>query len=242
MVHLRCTGVAKSFGNGKRLRKVLHGVDVSVAAGEILVLVGRSGVGKTTLIRVLGGLESVDSGRVECSCRPRDVGYFFQAPSLLHWRSVYENVVLPLELAGAPIREEKVRKLLRDLGIGGSIDSSPLSLSVGMQARAALARLLVARPRVLLLDEPTAALDFRTKELILEHVRDYLRDNKALAVLVTHDLDLALQIADRIAVLAGTPATVTMRVEKAPIEDYRRRISTGTLDLKGELVDALAGE
>lgn len=194
--------LVKRFPN--QARNVLENVSFSVAAGECVALLGPSGCGKTTLLRLLMGIEAPTSGtlEVEESLRSR-LAYVFQEPRLVPWRTTLENVLLPFELTGsltAEARELAIARL-RELGLGERLDHFPRELSGGMQMRVALARALVTRPRVLLLDEPFAALDertrFRLEDLLLELRAEY----DLQYVFVTHSIAEAVYLGDRVLLL-----------------------------------------
>jgi len=194
--------LVKRFPN--QARNVLENVSFSVAAGECVALLGPSGCGKTTLLRLLMGIEAPTSGAlvVEESLRSR-LAYVFQEPRLVPWRTTLENVLLPFELTGsltAEARELAIARL-RELGLGERLAHFPRELSGGMQMRVALARALVTRPRVLLLDEPFAALDertrFRLEDLLLELRVEY----DLQYVFVTHSISEAVYLGDRVLLL-----------------------------------------
>ncbi len=212
---VRLRGVTKRFGEGADEVLALDGVDLEVWPGELFGVVGESGCGKTSLLRLVAGLLEPTTGVVELDGRPvqgasPDVGIVFQRPVLLEWRSVLDNVLLPIEIAGAP-RDEHVgraRVLLRDLGLAGFEDRRPRALSGGMQQRAALARALLTRPRVLLLDEPFGALDAITREALQIELAQVWDEPGATALLVTHDIAEAVFLADRVALMTPRPGRV----------------------------------
>jgi NitT/TauT family transport system ATP-binding protein len=194
--------LVKRFPN--QARNVLENVSFSVAAGECVALLGPSGCGKTTLLRLLMGIEAPTSGAlvVEESLRSR-LAYVFQEPRLVPWRTTLENVLLPFELTGSLTAESRELAIarLRELGLGERLAHFPRELSGGMQMRVALARALVTRPRVLLLDEPFAALDertrFRLEDLLLELRVEY----DLQYVFVTHSISEAVYLGDRVLLL-----------------------------------------
>jgi len=171
--------------------------------GQCLSLLGPSGCGKTTLLRLLMGLEAPTGGKIEIAPDLKNhMGYMFQEPRLVPWRTALENVMLPIEItrdrAARPTLRERARELLRNLGLGGQFDHFPGELSGGMQMRVALARALVTEPRILMLDEPFAALDernrFRLQDLLLE-----LKQTLSLQyVFVTHSISEAVYLGDYI--------------------------------------------
>ena len=185
-----------------------------VAAGELVALVGPSGCGKTTLLKILAGLQSYDSGevRIGSPAHPfdpsRDIGMVFQQALLLKWRRVLQNVLLPAEILGLPMREsrERAHELLAMVGLKGSEDKYPYELSGGMQQRAAIARALVHDPKLILMDEPFGALDALTRERMnLELLSIWKRSGKTI-VFVTHGIAEAVFLGTRVIVLTAGPA------------------------------------
>ena len=200
-------GVGKRFERGP---VVLQGIDLTVDQGEFVALLGASGCGKSTLLRLVAGLEAPTAGEVRLGARPvRDVdprcAVVFQEPRLLPWRSVAANVALGARHAGGATTPEH---LLDRVGLAGFAGVWPHQLSGGMAQRAALARALAGRPDVLLLDEPFAALDALTRLKMGDLLRDIRAEGQPTTLMVTHDVDEALRLADRIVLLAGKPAGV----------------------------------
>ena len=206
MSFLRLEGLAFGY-NG--FAPVVDGVDLALAAGEIHCLVGRSGCGKTTLLKLAAGLLRPSSGRVllrgEPPRDPRDVGFVFQSPTLLDWLRVRDNVLLPVSLQRRPPPEtvEAADSLLAQLGLAGYGDRHPFQLSGGQQSRVALARALLLQPSLLLLDEPFAALDAITREDLQRDLLQVCRQRSATLLFVTHDIAEAVYLGDRVSVLAG---------------------------------------
>jgi sulfonate transport system ATP-binding protein len=184
-------GLVKEFGE----RRVLDRVDLDIAPGEFVALLGRSGSGKSTLLRILAGLDSEVQGTFEV---PGTVSVAFQQPRLLPWRRVWRNVSLGLRnVDGRAVAE----KALAEVRLTDHLNAWPLTLSGGEAQRVSLARALVREPDVLLLDEPFGALDALTR-LAMHHLVEQLwRDHQPAVLLVTHDVDEALLLADRILVL-----------------------------------------
>lgn len=190
-------------------RTVLQGIDLRVDAGELVVIVGRSGGGKTTLLHALAGL---GSGRVtadELHCRPAAV--MPQRDGLLEWASAADNAALPLRIAGVARRQARsqARDLLEQLGIGSHARSPVAQLSGGERQRVALARTLLTGRQLVLLDEPLSALDAFTRDELHTLLGPLLRADGRGAVLVTHDLGEAARLADRLLVLGGSPARLS---------------------------------
>ncbi|MCD2197949.1 ABC transporter ATP-binding protein [Actinomycetospora endophytica] len=190
-------GLVRDFGG----RRVLDGLDLTVAPGEFVALLGRSGSGKSTLLRVLAGLDDTAaegvSGTVEV---PGSLAVAFQEPRLLPWRSVRDNVRLGLHRDDAI---EAAGRALDEVGLTGRADAWPLTLSGGEAQRASLARALVREPELLLLDEPFGALDALTRIAMHDLVLDLWTRHRPGILLVTHDVDEALALADRVVVLDG---------------------------------------
>jgi sulfonate transport system ATP-binding protein len=204
--------VSRTFDRNRAAIPVLDDITFTVDRGEFVAILGPSGCGKSTILRLIAGLDQPTSGTVAIGGRPVSVtddrcAVVFQEPRLLPWRTVAANVALGARRSKGD-REGRIRDLLAEVGLGDSGGAWPHQLSGGMAQRVALARGLAAEPDVLLLDEPFAALDALTRlkmqELLL-HVR---RLHDQTVVLVTHDIDEALYLADRIVILGGQPAGV----------------------------------
>ena len=213
---LRAVRLRKIFGEeDDRSIEVVGDISFSLAEGEIVSIVGPSGCGKTTLLNLLCGLIQPTSGAVEWYGRPiagmpRGVGYMLQKDLLLPWRTALANVMLGLEIRGDPrdSRKRRALSLLDQLGLGDFVDHYPATLSGGMRQRVALARTLAHDPRVLLLDEPFAALDFQTKLLIEGDTASLIRREHRSMLLVTHDVEEAVSLSDRVLVLSHRPTRV----------------------------------
>lgn len=208
-------GLSKSFAlNGGRLN-VLRGVDLTLSGGASLAIVGPSGCGKTTLLRVLAGLERPDAGEVRIDGVPvagpgRERAVIFQEPRLLPWLTVLDNVAFGLESRGTPRDEARRRALhyLRLVGLAEFGAAMPRQLSGGMAQRVGIARALTVQPGILLLDEPLGALDAMTRLVLQEELARIWAEEKVTMVLVTHDLEEAIFLADQVLVLPrekGTP-------------------------------------
>lgn len=186
-------------------RAPLGPVDLAIAPGEIVALVGASGAGKSTLLRLLAGLEKPSEGTVVVSSARGRTGFVFQNPTLMPWADIRANTALPLELAGLS-REEAQRQAaaaLEAVGLGDRLTARPRQLSGGMAMRASLARALVTRPELLLLDEPFAALDSITRRRLIEDLHRLWAEQspRPAMVFVTHDVDEAAYLAHRAVVL-----------------------------------------
>ncbi|HYK94249.1 MAG TPA: ABC transporter ATP-binding protein [Candidatus Dormibacteraeota bacterium] len=226
--------ISVSFPAGRHDRLVaLGGVDLVVDPGQIVALIGPNGSGKSTLLRVVAGLLAPDAGTAAIDGRPIDgpdprVGLVFQEPRLLPWRTTAENVAYPLELAGVARaeREARVATLLGTVGIEAAASQVPSQLSGGMRQRAALARTLALEPQVLLLDEPFSALDELTRERLNLELLAITARTPTTVLLVTHSVQEAIFLADRVVVLSARPGRV---VADLPVSLARPR-SFGDLD------------
>ncbi|GIF24036.1 sulfonate transport system ATP-binding protein [Actinoplanes tereljensis] len=206
---LEFSGVGRAFAVAGRHRQVLTGIDLTVAPGEVIALLGPSGCGKSTLLRLAAGLDAPSAGTVSVDGRPvRGIeprcAVVFQEPRLLPWRTLFRNVAygLPRGVTGEPARQE-VEHWLRVVGLDAFAQHRPRQLSGGMAQRAALARALARRPGVLLLDEPFAALDALTRLRMQDLLAEVQREAGTTVLLVTHDADEALHLADRIVLLGS---------------------------------------
>ena len=195
--------------------RALDQISLDVHDNELITLVGRSGCGKSTLLRIVAGLLTPTSGTVTIGGVPvtgprRDVAFMFQRPALLPWRSVLENVMLPVEIHKLDRREygRRAHELLELVGLDGFERRAPWELSGGMQQRVALCRALVADPSILLMDEPFAALDALTREELSLELQRIWGENRKTIVFVTHSIDEAVLLADRVVVMTPRPGRI----------------------------------
>ena len=230
-IHL--AGVRKTYRHGGAEHLAISDASFDVLPGELVSLVGPSGCGKSTLLKILAGLIPHDGGevRIGSPAHPfdptRDIGMVFQAPLLLKWRRILDNVLLPAEILGLPLGEarERARRLLELVGLGGCASKYPYELSGGMQQRAAIARALVHDPKLVLMDEPFGALDALTREKMnLELLRIWKESGKTI-MFVTHGISEAVFLGTRVVVLTAGPARMADNFE---VELAHPR----TLDLK----------
>ena len=220
MTAIQLGGVSHVFGTTKAPVHALDGIDLEIRESEFVTLVGRSGCGKSTLLRIIAGLLRPTTGDVRLGGQPvtgprRDVAFMFQRSALLPWRSVLQNVMLPVEILGLDRKAHRRRaeELLALTGLAGFEDRRPDELSGGMQQRVSLCRALVHNPSVLLMDEPFAALDALTREeLSLELQRIWGEDRKTI-VFVTHSIQEATLLADRIVVMSPRPGRLAQILE-----------------------------
>ncbi len=223
---LSIMNLEKSYSDisGKNLR-VLGPIDLSVQNGEFVCLLGPTGCGKTTLLRVISGLEQADCG--EISSEKGRLGYVFQQGALFPWMNIESNIKFPLKAAGmaADLCRSKAEEILDLVGLYEFRKSFPHELSGGMQQRTALARGLVTGPDLLLLDEPFASLDTRTGINLQEMLRNLCRRLSTTVIFVTHNIEEAVYLSDRIVVMGHRPGRI-VRDESLSLEWPRNRLSS----------------
>ncbi len=225
------SGIRKSYRTpGGQIINVLDTIDLKVEKGQFLCLLGPTGCGKTTLLRILSGLEKADSGSLDLG--DSRLGYVFQQGALFPWLSVESNVMFPLRARGMSKKEasERCRKMLGMVGLLEFAGSFPHELSGGMQQRTALARGLVTEPHILLLDEPFASLDERTAMILQDTVRELCKKLSTTVVFVTHNIDEAVYLADRIVVMGQRPGFIA-RDETVNLSWPRNRLSNPFTEL-----------
>jgi len=207
--------VSKIFRSGKETVSALQDVTFCIAAGEFVSFLGPSGCGKTTLMMILIGLASADDGEAWINGRRisapfTDVGIVFQNPELLEWRTALQNILLQIEIRRLPIRDftDRAKALLARVGLRGFENKFPLELSGGMRQRVALCRALIHDPEILLMDEPFGALDALTRDQMNLDLQHLWLEKRKTAVLVTHSIDEAVFLSDRIIVLTPRPGRI----------------------------------
>ena len=233
-------GVGKRFPAGP---VILDGVDLSVRPGEIVSLVGPSGCGKSTLLRLLAGLDREHTGTIAVGGTAiagpsRSVGFMFQEPRLLPWLTVAQNIAFGIAPARRADSAAIVCRLLDQVHLDGSAKLYPRQLSGGMQQRVALARALAAEPSVLLLDEPFSALDAFTRIHLQDLVLELWQRTGLTMVLVTHEVDEALYLSDRVVVFSERPARIAEVID-VKLARPRDRRDPALLELRGHLLEQL---
>jgi NitT/TauT family transport system ATP-binding protein len=242
--------VAKVFDGRAGAVPALAGIDLEVGAHEFVAVIGRSGCGKSTLLRLVAGLVTPTSGRITVAGEPvtkprRDVSFMFQRPALLPWRSVLSNVLLPIEIFGSDRRSagERAHRLLDLVGLGGFEKRLPHELSGGMQQRVSLCRSLIQSPKVMLMDEPFSALDALTRTELSEELQRVQLELPRAVVFVTHSIEEAVVLADRIVVLSPRPGRIHRVVDVAaprPRELGRADLDQVSRELRGLLGEVTA--
>jgi NitT/TauT family transport system ATP-binding protein len=201
---VRIDGVSKTFANGVR---ALHDISLEVIEGEFLSLLGPSGCGKSTLLRMIAGLASPSAGRIERPSGRHETSFVFQEPTLMPWATALANVELPLRLANVarPARQARAAEALAGVGLAGFENSYPRELSGGMKMRVSIARALVTEPRLLLMDEPFAALDEISRHKLNGDLLALWQRRRFTAVFVTHSVFESVFLSQRIAVMSPRP-------------------------------------
>ncbi len=224
------TDITRTYMMGAQRVAALSNVSLHCEAGSFTALIGPSGCGKSTLLRIIAGLEAPNGGVVSMGgasprekCRSGALGVAFQDPALLPWRTVRQNIALPLEVLGRSVREatDKIAGLIELVGLAGFEDARPGQLSGGMRQRVAIARALVTDPSVLLMDEPFGALDqILRRNMNIELQRVWMQ-TRATTLLVTHGIDEAVFLADRVVVMQRNPGRIAC-VVNIPFERPRK--------------------
>ena len=247
-MNLILDSVCKRFGEGRAAQLVLDQISLTMHTGQFLALLGSSGSGKSTLMRLVAGLEKPTSGSLSLDGRPirgpgSDRGMVFQKYSLYPWLTAAQNVAFGMRLQGRPKAEvrERTAYFLEVVGLVDSARLLPRELSGGMQQRVAIARSLAAEPKVLLLDEPFGALDLQIRESMQEFLYGLWRRTGLSVLLITHDIDEALLLAQQVHILAPRPGRIveslTVELNKDNLQDLR--LSPAFQSLRHRVADTL---
>ena len=208
---LKTSNLKKYYGNGENLVKAIDNDNIDIKEGEIVAIVGKSGSGKSTLLHMMGGLDNPTEGKVYINdkdifslkeeelaiFRIRNIGFIFQNFNLIPSLNVWENITLPVGLDGKEINKPFVTDIINSLGLESKVDALPNTLSGGQQQRVAIARALVARPAIILADEPTGNLDSKTSDEVMSLLKTMIKKYNQTLVMITHDETIA-QMADRV--------------------------------------------
>ena len=244
---LEVRDVCKSFpapDHAEKRTQAVDGVTLSVSAGELISIVGPSGCGKSTLLRLIAGLEFPDSGELRVGNEPiagpgAERGLVFQDPNLFPWLTVRRNIQAGLVAQNVlHAKRDEAEDFMRLVGLEAFANAYPHHLSGGMAQRAALARALINHPKVLLLDEPLGALDAFTRMRMQDEVLRLWQDRRTTMVLVTHDIDEAIYMSDRIVLMTPSPGKIE-RIIEVNLERPRQRNHPDFLRLRGEILELL---
>lgn len=248
MSRLEVRNLTQSFVQKDTQLQVLGTLNFSVDEGQFVALLGPSGCGKSTLFNVISGLLLPDTGEIYLNDRriygnTGDFAYMQQKDLLLPWRTVLRNVLIGPEIHNEPLgtAREEAQKRLAQLGLSGFENSYPMQLSGGMRQRVALVRTLLFRKEILLLDEPFGALDAMTRTVMQSILLDIWAEDRQTVLLITHDIEEALLLADKIYVLTARPATLKAEIPIA-IPRPRNITDTAFIGLKKKLLDVLQAE
>ena len=248
---IRVESISKSFVVEGRAQPVLDGISFNVYDGEFVSIIGPSGCGKSTLLNIIAGLETPDAGMVEVEGDPAAqrlgrIGYMQQKDLLLPWRTVLDNAILGLELQGVPRRQARKRalELTEDFGLSGFENQYHIALSGGMRQRAAFLRTMMLDQGVVLLDEPFGALDALTRVQMQEWLMEIWATLGRTIILITHDVDEAILLSDRVYVLTARPAQVrmVMDVNLPRPRDFKKITDPDFVELKALLLSTLHEE
>lgn len=244
MTVLKVDGVSKSFEN----EQIISQISLNLQEGEIVSLLGVSGGGKTTLFNIIAGLKEPDKGKVylegkDITGKPGNVSYMLQKDLLLPYRTIVDNVALPLIIRGMNKKEarEKASAYFNEFGLEGTQKKYPAQLSGGMKQRAALLRTYLFSEKVALLDEPFSALDMLTKGAVHEWYLNVMEKIKLSTLFITHDIDEAILLSDRIYLLTGRPGTLTKEIVIKEPKPRRKdfNLSEEFLNYKREIISHL---
>lgn len=208
---LKTSNLKKYYGNGENLVKAIDNANIDIKEGEFVAIVGKSGSGKSTLLHMMGGLDNPTEGKVYINdkdifslkeeelaiFRRRNIGFIFQNFNIIPSLNVWENITLPVGLDGKEINKPFVTDIINSLGLESKVDALPNTLSGGQQQRVAIARALVARPAIILADEPTGNLDSKTSDEVMSLLKTMIKKYNQTLVMITHDETIA-QMADRV--------------------------------------------
>ncbi|MBR1888553.1 MAG: ABC transporter ATP-binding protein, partial [Candidatus Methanomethylophilus sp.] len=247
-VQISIRGIGKTYVRNGIETKAIENVSIDINKGELVSFIGPSGCGKTTLLNMIAGLLPPTAGAVyicnrECTEPGRDRGMVFQDFALLPWRTVKKNVELGLEIAGVPKAERSAQadEYLRIVGLEKFADAHINELSGGMKQRVGIARALIVKPDVILMDEPFGALDAQTRNLMQAQLIDILKTTKQTIIFITHSVDEAVYLSDKVVVLTKRPTTVN-EVLEIPWPRPRDRSSPQFNEVKKEIITYLEHE
>jgi len=245
MATIQLTGVSKQFQLSRNRRvQALTPIDLTIAEGEFVALLGPSGCGKSTILHLIAGLDEPSTGSVLIDNLPpralrqrHELGIAFQEHALLPWRSVEANLALPFQIANRPADPDRIAALIDLVGLRGFESARPSQLSGGMRQRASIARSLALNPRLLLLDEPFGALDAVTRRAMNLELQRIWQQSRITTVLVTHTVEEAIFLADRVLVMSGRPGRIIRELQV--LFPRPRTVDTTRLELFHQLADDL---
>ena len=202
--------LSKNYLTKKQVICAIKNINLLIKENQFIALVGPSGCGKSTILSIIGGLEKKSSGQINFMKKNLKVGYMFQEDALFPWLNVLDNCMLGLKIQNKETKENKkyVKTLLKKYGLSSFEKSYPKELSVGMRQRVALIRTLATKPDILLLDEPFSALDYQTRITVSDDVFKIIKQEKKTALMLSHDINEAISMADKVIVLSNRPSII----------------------------------
>jgi len=245
VVELKIENISKVFKNDKNEHLVLRDVSFSVNDGQFLTLLGPSGCGKTTLLTIIAGFQAASSGKIMLNgnhvTKPGpDRGFVFQNYALFPWMTVKDNILYPMKISKVPAREreQRLQELLAIAQLEGKENLYPHQLSGGMKQRVAFIRALAGKPEVLLMDEPLGAVDFQMRQILQEELESIWLKDKTTVIMVTHDVDEAVYLSDRVIVMSACEGKI---LEDMPVKlpRSRNRRNKDYIKHKEHLMDVL---
>jgi NitT/TauT family transport system ATP-binding protein len=237
---LSLSAIAKTFDNGTQ---AIARLDMDLADGEFVSLVGPSGCGKSTALRIIAGLLSPDAGHVAFAAEKPEIGFVFQEPTLMPWASALTNVRLPLDLEHMNRSEadQRARNALKRVGLGGFEEAFPRELSGGMKMRVSIARAIAAEPKLLLMDEPFAALDELTRQALNDDLLKLWHEDALTVIFVTHSVYESTYLSSRVVVMTPRPGRVAANIALTPPleRDAHYRLTPAFIAAAGKVSAAL---
>lgn len=218
--YIKAENVSKQFSSNGSVLSVLENISLDVKAGEILAIVGRSGSGKTTLLNIISSLEKTTTGEISAH---GSVGYVPQKDLLLPWRTLIGNILLPAEIQKRNLKTSviKARDLLQKNGLAQFEKSYPSEISGGMRQKVSLMRTLVQDSDIVLFDEPFSAIDFDARLQLVKEIRSYIVSAQKVAIFVTHNIEEAIAISDKLVVFSERPAKIVYQTDINIHDEYR---------------------
>ena len=239
---LEVKNLCKSFQHNQEKIDVLNNINFDVYDGEIISIVGTSGCGKSTLLNIINGIDKDYTGYIKYNFDEKQIGYMLQEPALFPWLNIKKNASLACDIKNIN-NYEYIDYLLKRYNLSEFADKFPNSLSGGMKQRVALIRTITSKPKLLLLDEPFAALDYQTRLKISNDVYNLIKENNIPAIIITHDISEAISLSDRVIVLSKRPSSIKkiyniiLKNKMDPIPNRKDEFFTKYYDLIGRDLD-----
>lgn len=243
MSYIKISNISKSYNN----KKIIEKFNLTIEKGKFISFVGAYGTGKTTLLKLLAGIENIDEGNITINgCSPKElkeqrkIGFAFQQPMLLPWRNVLNNILLPAEFN----KEEKsneAKELLNLVGLQNKMEAYPSELSGGMQRIVSILRAIILNPSILLLDEPLSAIDEINRDELHEKLIEIHNKNSQTTILVTHSIHEAVYLSDEVYILGGSPARIINKITPRNPRTKSKKFSLETMQDVSKIKEELRG-